>query len=85
MYSFCRFFPHIGHYRVFSRVPCAILIRKEDIFLHLYCNNIDGPQTHYDKRDKSDRERQILYYITYIWSLKNYTDDIHAKQKQGHR
>ena len=30
------------------------------------CNNMDGPWVHYAKWDKSDRERQILYIITYM-------------------
>ena len=34
------------------------------------CNNMDGPWGHYAKWDKSDRERQILYDLTYMWNLK---------------
>ena len=36
-----------------------------------FCNNMDGPWGHYAKWSKSDRERQILYDITYMWNLKN--------------
>ena len=35
----------------------------------------DGPWGHYAKWSKSDRERQILYDITYMWNLKNNTDE----------
>ena len=35
------------------------------------CNNIDGLGGYYAKWNKSDRERQILYGITYMWKLKN--------------
>ena len=35
-------------------------------------SNVRG-QEKMKKRDSSDRERQILYEITYTWSLKNTT------------
>ena len=35
------------------------------------CDNMDGP---YSKWDKSDREKQILYF-TYKWKLKNKTKE----------
>ena len=31
---------------------------------------MDGPRGHSAKRDKSDRERKILYHLTYMWNLK---------------
>ena len=31
---------------------------------------MDGPREHHTKWSKSDRERQILYIITYMWNLK---------------
>ena len=31
------------------------------------CSNMDGLGGHYAKWNKSDRERQILYDITYMW------------------
>ena len=34
------------------------------------CDNIDGLWGHYAKWSKSDRERQILYDLTYLWNLK---------------
>ena len=37
---------------------------------------MDGPWEHYAKLNKSDRERQILYDLTYMWNLKK------QKQKQ---
>ena len=33
-------------------------------------DNMDGPWGHYAKRHKSDRERQMLYDLTYMWNLK---------------
>ena len=38
------------------------------------CSNMDGLGGHYAKCNKSDRERQILYDITYMWNLKNTTN-----------
>ena len=31
---------------------------------------MDGPRDYHTKWSKSDRERQILYDITYMWNLK---------------
>ena len=35
------------------------------------CSNMDEPGGHYAKWNKSDRETQILYDITYMWNLKS--------------
>ena len=34
------------------------------------CDNIDELWGHCTKLNKSDRERQVLYGLTYMWSLK---------------
>ena len=34
------------------------------------CSNMDGPRDYYAKWNKSERERQIPYDITYMWDLK---------------
>ena len=34
------------------------------------CSNMDIPRDYHAKWSKSDRERQILYDITYMWNLK---------------
>ena len=34
------------------------------------CSNMDGPKDDHTKWSKSDIERQIPYYITYMWNLK---------------
>ena len=47
----------------------AIKKRKKRNFT--ICSNMDGLGRHYAKGDKSDRERQILYNITYKWNIKN--------------
>ena len=38
---------------------------------------MDGPGGHYAKQNKSDRERQIPYDLTYLWNIK--------KKKKPHR
>ena len=42
-------------------------------FFAIY-NNMDGLGGHYAYWNKSDRERQILYGITYMWNLKKYNE-----------
>ena len=34
------------------------------------CSNMDATREYYPKWSKSERERQILYDITYTWSLR---------------
>ena len=31
---------------------------------------MDGPKDYYNKWSKLDREKQVLYDITYMWDLK---------------
>ena len=60
--------------------------KKEQNFA--ICINIDGLGKHYAKWNKSDRERQILCDITYMWNLKIQTNEykrstlIHIENKQ---
>ena len=50
------------------------------------CSNMDIPRDYHAKWSKSDRERQILYDITYMWNLKkNDTNELITEQKQTHR
>ena len=50
------------------------------------CSNMDGLGRHYAKWSKSDRERQILYDITYMWNPKKYNKLVNiTKMKQTHR
>ena len=36
---------------------------------------MDGPRGYDVKQNKSDRERQIPYGFTYMWNLKNKTNE----------
>lgn len=46
------------------------------------CDNMDGPQAHYAKWYKSDRERQIQCAITYMRNLKM-SNLLRRKKKKG--
>ena len=37
---------------------------------------MDGPRDYHTKGSKSERERQISYDITYMWNLKNDTNEL---------
>ena len=46
---------------------------------------MDGPGNCHNKRNKSDRERQISHNIAYMQNLKNNDINELTKQKQSHR
>ena len=48
----------------------GILLSHEKEWNFATCNNMDGLGGYYAKWNKSDRERQILYDIIYMWDLK---------------
>ena len=39
------------------------------------CNDVDGARVYLAKKNKSVRERQIPYYFTNMWNLRNKTDE----------
>ena len=52
----------------------GILATKKEWNLAI-CDNMDDPRRYYAKWNKSDRERQTLYNSTYMWDLKNKTNE----------
>ena len=54
---------------------------------------MDGPRDYHTKWSKSDRKRQTLYDITYMWNLKTNTNELiyktetnkHRKQTYGYQ
>ena len=48
-------------------------------------SNMDGPGYFHTKWNKSDRERQILYVTTYMWNLKNKTNESIQQNREAHR
>ena len=57
----------------------AISFSKKEWNTAIY-SNADGPREYYTEYNKSDRERQILYDITYMQDLKN-NMNVYAEQK----
>lgn len=51
-----------------------LLSHKEEWDFVIY-NNMGGPRGYYAKWNESDRERQIPYDFTYMWNLKNKTNE----------
>ena len=45
------------------------------------CSNMDGLREYHTKWSKSDRERQTLHDVTYMWNLKNSTNESIYKTK----
>ena len=46
---------------------------------------MDGPRDYHTKWSQSDREREILHDITYMWNQKIIQVNLYIKQKQTHR
>ena len=57
-----------------------ILGRKKEWNLTI-CSSMDGPTGYYAQRNKSVRERQILYDFTYMWNLNNKTKLIDTENR----
>ena len=53
-------------------VYTVILISHKKERKFVTCNNMDGLGGCYAKWNKSNKERQILYDLTYMWNLKKY-------------
>ena len=54
----------------------GILLSHKKEWNNAMCSNMDGPKDYYTKWSKSDKERQISYNITYMWNLKNDTNEL---------
>ena len=48
----------------------GILFSHEKEGNHAICDNMDEPGRYYIEKYKSDKERQTLYDVTYMWNLK---------------
>ena len=62
----------------------GILLSHKKEWNHTICSNIDGSRNCHTKWSMSDRERQILYDIMYMWNLMIWMN-LFTKQKQTHR
>ena len=54
----------------------GILLGHKKEWNNAICSNMDGPRDYHTKWNKSERERQIPYDITYMWHLKYDTDEL---------
>ena len=64
----------------------GILLSHKGEWNNAIGSNIDGPRDYHTKWSKSVRERQIPYYITYIWNLKYDTNElIYKTETESHR
>ena len=52
----------------------GILHRHKKEWKNAICSNMDGVRDYHTKLNKSERERQISYDITYVWNLKKKND-----------
>ena len=50
----------------------GILLSNKEEWNNVIYSNMGGPRDDHTKWSKSDRERQISYDITYMWSLKKW-------------
>jgi len=50
----------------------GILFSHKKEWNNAICSNMDGPRDCHTEWSKSDRERLILYGITYMWKLKKW-------------
>ena len=48
----------------------GILLSHKKEWNNAICSNMNGPRDNRTQWSKSDIERQISYYITYMWNLK---------------
>ena len=67
---------HIYIY-IYIYILNGLLLSHKKEWNNAICSNRDRPR----EISKSDRERQISYVITYMWNLKNDTNEL-TKQKQ---
>ena len=54
----------------------GILLSHKKEWNNAICSNMDEPRDYHTKWSKSDRERQISYDTTYMWTLKCDTNEL---------
>ena len=50
-------------------------LKKKKKRANAICSNVDGPRDYHTQWIKSERERQILYHITYMWNVNYGTSE----------
>ena len=59
---------------VYTHTHNGLLLSHKKEWNNHVCSNMDGPRYYHTEWNKSDRERQTSYDITYIWNLKKTWD-----------
>ena len=54
----------------------GILLSHKKEWNNAICSNMDTTRDYHTKWNKSERERQIPYDITYMWNLKYDTNEL---------
>ena len=60
----------------------GILLSHKKEWNNAICSNMDGPRDCHTEWNKSERERQISYYIAHMWNLKKATNELIYKTKK---
>ena len=53
-----------------------ILLSRKKEWSNAICSNMDGPRDDYTEGSTSEREKQIVYGIIYVWNLKSDTNKL---------
>ena len=61
---------------VYTHTHNKILLSHKKEWNNAICSNMDGPRDYHTEWSKPDRERQILYDITYMQNLKYDTNEL---------
>ena len=63
-----------------------VLLSHKKVRNAAICRNMDRSRDYYTWWNKSDRKRQIIYDIIYMWNLKNLIQmNVYTKQKETQR
>ena len=54
----------------------GILLSHKKEWNNVIYSNMEGPRDYHTKWSKSEREKQIPHDITYMWNLKNDTNEL---------
>ena len=62
----------------------GILLSHQKEWNYAICNNMDGARVYYAKQNKPVTGRQIPYDFTFMWNLRNKTDEhTVGREKEG--
>ena len=64
------------HTHTHTHTQYGILPSHKKEWNNSICSNMDGSRDCHTEWSKSDAERQISYDITYMWNLKNDTNEL---------